>query len=126
VIRYVRVSRTSQTVEQRIDALKAAGVTVVYGDEGISGSVRQRDGLDRRRAPPAPTAYASHEIGRFALSPATLVWLKQQIAQAEQSYEDVMKVALPDPKAMGDALKAAAVLDELSKPPPPAGPSENS
>ena len=65
-------------------------------------------------------------MGRFQLAPATLVWLKEQITQAERAYTDAMKIPLPDPKALGDALKAAAALEELSKPPPPAGPSDAS
>jgi DNA invertase Pin-like site-specific DNA recombinase len=46
VVGYVRISKTSQSVEQQIDALQAAGVTVIYGDHGISGTVRERVGLD--------------------------------------------------------------------------------
>jgi DNA invertase Pin-like site-specific DNA recombinase len=40
------VSKTSQTVEQQVDALRLLGAAVVYADEGISGSVRDRAGLD--------------------------------------------------------------------------------
>lgn len=46
MIGYVRVSKTSQTVEQQVDALRAIGAAAVYADEGISGSVRDRAGLD--------------------------------------------------------------------------------
>jgi DNA invertase Pin-like site-specific DNA recombinase len=45
-IGYVRVSKTSQTVQQQTDALKKAGVVAIFGDEGISGSRRDRPGLD--------------------------------------------------------------------------------
>jgi DNA invertase Pin-like site-specific DNA recombinase len=43
---YVRVSTVSQSLEQQQDALVAAGCSVVYGDHGVSGSVRDREGLD--------------------------------------------------------------------------------
>ncbi len=43
---YVRVSRASQSLDQQQDALVAAGASVIYGDHGVSGSVRDRDGLD--------------------------------------------------------------------------------
>lgn len=43
---YVRVSTVSQSLEQQQDALVGAGCSVVYGDHGVSGSVRERDGLD--------------------------------------------------------------------------------
>lgn len=43
---YVRVSKTSQTVQQQTDALKKAGVAAIFGDEGTSGSRRDRPGLD--------------------------------------------------------------------------------
>jgi len=43
---YVRVSKTSQSLEQQQDALVAAGCAVIYGDHGVSGAVRDRAGLD--------------------------------------------------------------------------------
>jgi DNA invertase Pin-like site-specific DNA recombinase len=46
IVGYVRVSKTSQTVEQQVDALRAIGAAAVYADEGISGSIRDRAGLD--------------------------------------------------------------------------------
>jgi DNA invertase Pin-like site-specific DNA recombinase len=45
IIGYVRVSKTSQTVEQQVDTLRAIGVAAVYADEGVSGAQRDRDGL---------------------------------------------------------------------------------
>jgi len=45
IVGYVRVSKTSQTVEQQVDALRALGVAAVYADEGVSGAQRDRDGL---------------------------------------------------------------------------------
>jgi DNA invertase Pin-like site-specific DNA recombinase len=43
---YCRVSTTDQTNDQQKDALVAAGCGVIWSDEGISGSVRDRKGLD--------------------------------------------------------------------------------
>jgi DNA invertase Pin-like site-specific DNA recombinase len=42
---YMRVSTSEQTNEQQQDALVAAGCEVIHGDNGISGSVRDRAGL---------------------------------------------------------------------------------
>src|SRR5216683_333680 len=43
---YVRVSTVSQSLDQQQDALLAADCSVVWSDHGISGSVRERTGLD--------------------------------------------------------------------------------
>ena len=45
-IGYVRVSDNDQTEALQIDALKAVGCEVIYGDHGVSGSVVTRKGLD--------------------------------------------------------------------------------
>lgn len=45
-IGYVRVSDDDQTEALQIDALNAAGCDVIYGDHGVSGSVKERKGLD--------------------------------------------------------------------------------
>lgn len=36
VVGYVRVSKTSQTIDQQVDALRAIGAVAVYADEGVS------------------------------------------------------------------------------------------
>ena len=45
-IGYVRVSDHDQTEDLQVDALKAAGCEVIYGDHGVSGTIRKRKGLD--------------------------------------------------------------------------------
>lgn len=45
-IGYVRVSDKDQTENLQIDALKAAGCDVIYGDHGVSGNIKKRKGLD--------------------------------------------------------------------------------
>lgn len=44
-IGYVRVSDKDQTENLQIDALKAAGCEVIYGDHGVSGKILNRKGL---------------------------------------------------------------------------------
>lgn len=44
-IGYVRVSDADQTENLQIDALKAAGCDLIYGDHGVSGKIRKRKGL---------------------------------------------------------------------------------
>lgn len=45
-IGYVRVSDNDQTEALQVDALKAAGCEQIIGDHGVSGSLRERKGLD--------------------------------------------------------------------------------
>lgn len=45
-IGYVRVSDKEQTEDLQIDALKQAGCDVIYDDHGVSGSIKNRKGLD--------------------------------------------------------------------------------
>lgn len=45
-IGYVRVSDKDRTENLQIDALKAAGCDVIYGDHGVSGSIKKRKVLD--------------------------------------------------------------------------------
>jgi DNA invertase Pin-like site-specific DNA recombinase len=45
-IGYVRVSKVSQSLDQHIDALSVAGCSEIHRDNGVSGSVRIRAGLD--------------------------------------------------------------------------------
>ena len=45
-IGYVRVSDKDQSEALQVDALKAAGCDLIYGDHGVSGAIKQRRGLD--------------------------------------------------------------------------------
>lgn len=45
-IGYVRVSDRDQTEALQIDALKAAGCDLIYGDHGVSGKITRRKGLN--------------------------------------------------------------------------------
>jgi DNA invertase Pin-like site-specific DNA recombinase len=43
---YVRVSDKDQSEDLQVDALKANGCDVIYGDHGVSGAIVSRKGLD--------------------------------------------------------------------------------
>ncbi len=45
-IGYSRVSTQEQNLDLQSDALKAAGCEKLFSDEGISGTVKARSGLD--------------------------------------------------------------------------------
>ncbi|MCV6576545.1 MAG: recombinase family protein [Cohaesibacter sp.] len=47
---YVRVSDEDQSENLQIDALKAAGCDVIYGDHGVSGAIPHRKGLEEMLA----------------------------------------------------------------------------
>ena len=48
-IGYVRVSDADQSEALQVDALKAAGCDVIYGDLGVSGAIKDRASLDSLR-----------------------------------------------------------------------------
>jgi DNA invertase Pin-like site-specific DNA recombinase len=50
LIGYARVSTKDQTINLQRDALKAVGCKRIFFDQGVSGSVTQRRGLDRALA----------------------------------------------------------------------------
>ncbi len=49
-IGYARVSTHMQTCDQQVEALKAAGCTRVYVDDGVSAAVKFRPGLEAAKA----------------------------------------------------------------------------
>lgn len=49
-IGYVRVSDKDQSENLQIDALKLAGCDLIYGDHGVSGSIKTRIGLEEMLA----------------------------------------------------------------------------
>ncbi len=48
-IGYVRVSDADQSEALQVDALKAAGCDVIYGDLGVSGAIKDRASLESLR-----------------------------------------------------------------------------
>ena len=46
ILGYARVSRTDQNLDRQLDALRAAGCTRIFTDEGVSGARASRPGLD--------------------------------------------------------------------------------
>ena len=105
--------------------LRATNIFVSFDGGSFVLSAQDLRPAEPYDAASAPTALGSFEVGRISFSPATMVWLKEQIARAEQTYVDAMKMPLPNPQALGDALNASAALEGLMKP-PPTGPSETS
>jgi len=47
LIGYCRVSTGLQSLDGQVDALKAAGCNIIFGDEGVSGALSSRPELDR-------------------------------------------------------------------------------
>jgi len=98
----------------------------VYFDGGaFSLSLQEMRPAENHDAAAPITHYASVEVGRFTISPATLIWLEQSLAQAKKAYETAMGHQIPDPAKIGDALNADAAINSLLHPPqPPSGGSE--
>jgi hypothetical protein len=50
IIGYARTAHREQDISSQIEKLKAAGCSVVYTDQGVSGSTLERPGLKEARA----------------------------------------------------------------------------
>ena len=65
----------------------------------------------------APSSNHLVEVGRFAMPPGWLLWLRENINNAIAEYERAIGHPLPDPAKMGANL-ASSAAESLLKPPP--------
>ncbi len=81
-IGYARVSTADQTLAMQRDALTAAGCDKIFADEGISGSITARRGLDRALAELAPgDTLVVCKLDRLGRSLSHLVTLIAELGQ---------------------------------------------
>ena len=89
-IGYVRVSDNEQTEALQIDALNAVGCDVVYGDHGVSGSIRSRKGLsDVLDALQAGDTLIVWKIDRLSRSTVHLLLLLDELHKREIGFISV-------------------------------------
>ena len=69
LIGYARVSTEEQNLALQLDALREAGCETVFQDQGVRGSVIERDGLDRA-------------LARVAAGDALVVWKLDRLGRS--------------------------------------------
>jgi hypothetical protein len=104
--------------------LRATNIFVTFDGGSFVMSAQDLRATEPWDASGQATVLGSFEVSRIAFSAATFVWLKQQMETAEKAYRDAMKIELPDPKKIVDSLKAAAAIEQITKPPEQSGPTE--
>jgi hypothetical protein len=57
------------------------------------------------------------EVGRYAMSPMSVFWLRRNLDDAIAQYEKIMGHPLPDPTKIGGAL-ASEAAENILRPPP--------
>jgi DNA invertase Pin-like site-specific DNA recombinase len=75
-IGYARVSTDEQNLALQRDALEAAGCTVIYQDEGISGIVIERDGL-------------TQALGALGAGDTLVVWKLDRLGQQGVGFQSL-------------------------------------
>lgn len=86
-IGYTRVSTADQTLALQRDALTAAGCEKIFADEGVSGSITARRGLDRALAVLAPgDTLVVWKLDRLGRSLSHLVALIAELGQRDINF----------------------------------------
>ncbi|WP_439855983.1 recombinase family protein [Pseudomonas yamanorum] len=90
IIGYARVSTEDQNLALQILALKAAGCVKIYTDQGYSGSLSSRPGLDRamRRLKPDGKLVV-WRLDRLGRSLSHLVQLLEQLARRGVRFQSI-------------------------------------
>jgi len=99
--------------------LRATNVFVEFDGGSFLISLQELRAAENYDAAAPIEHLASIEVGRFTISPSTIVWLEQAIAKAKKAYESGMGHPIPDPAKVGDALNAQAAIDSVLNPKPP-------
>jgi len=90
LIGYARVSTVDQNLAFQRDALKAAGCGCIFSDEGVSGSVTARRGLDRAIAALSPgDTLVVWKLDRLGRSLSHLVTLIAELGAREVNFRSL-------------------------------------
>ncbi len=107
-------------VPGQFPTIRASNIFVYFDGGSFGLSLQDMRPAENHDAAAPITHYASVEVGRFTISPATLMLLEQSLGQAKKAYETAMGHTIPDPSKIGDALNAdAAIKSLLPQPQPP-------
>ncbi len=86
-IGYARVSTQDQNLDLQLDALKAAGCEKLFTDEGVSGAVRSRSGLDAALAEVrAGDSLVVWKLDRLGRSLGFLIELIETLGKREAGF----------------------------------------
>ena len=90
IIGYARVSTEDQNMALQINALKAAGCVKIYTDQGYSGSLNSRPGLDRAMRQLAPEGkLVVWRLDRLGRSLSHLVKLLDKLAKQRVKFHSI-------------------------------------
>lgn len=90
IVGYARVSTDEQNLDLQVAALRAQGCQRIYSDQGISGSCRDRPGLDEALAQLAPGAkLVVWKLDRLGRSVPHLITLLDDLARRGVRFHSV-------------------------------------
>lgn len=90
IVGYARVSTEEQNLDLQVGALRAQGCQRIYTDQGISGSCRDRPGLDEALAQLVPGAkLVVWKLDRLGRSVPHLITLLDELAQRGVLFHSV-------------------------------------
>jgi DNA invertase Pin-like site-specific DNA recombinase len=90
ILGYARVSTDEQNLDLQRDALKKAGCARIYHDQGISGTSRQRPGLDEVMSALKPgDVLAVWKLDRLGRSLAHLIELIRQLGERGCHFKSI-------------------------------------
>lgn len=114
-IGYVRISTKDQSTDLQDAAMKAAGVTKVYSDVGVSGSVAKRDGLaaalDRVEAGDVLVVWKLDRLGRNTRNVLEVIEQLADKGVGFRSLTEGLDTTGPMGKAMLTIMAAFAELE---------------
>lgn len=103
-IGYARVSTSDQNLDLQLSALKAAGCTKVYTDQGVSGAEFERDGLSKAlKALQAGDMLVVWRLDRLGRSLVDLVRLISELGEREVEFHSLSEAI--DTSSSGGRLR---------------------
>ena len=113
---YARVSTDEQNVTLQLNALKAAGCTEIFTDEGVSGGLRSRPGLDELLAnAQAGDTLVVWRLERLGRSLTHLVDLLASLGQRQVRFRSLCEYIDTDSSGGRLVFHMMAALSEFER-----------